>query len=99
MPAGIFGVIISSISFATASSELAPSARHIRSVDPNRLVATGMSKPVGRSNSSPGPPPGSLQTRSVTAAISRSGLTLSRMRESRPRLSRSAMKSLMSEYM
>ena len=37
-----------------------------------------MSKPVGCSNSSAGPPPGVLQTRSVTAAISRSGLTGSR---------------------
>ena len=50
----------------------------IRFIEPNRLTATGMSKPVGRSNSSPGPPPGDFDTRSVTAQISRSGLTGSR---------------------
>ena len=43
-------------------------------------MATGMSKPVGFSNSSAGPPPGVLETRSVTAQISRSGLTGSWMR-------------------
>ena len=47
----------------------------MRFIEPNRLIATGMSKPVGRSNSSAGPPPGDFETRSVTAAISRSGLT------------------------
>src|SRR6185503_6869174 len=60
--------------------------------------ATGMSQPVGFSNSSAGPPPGSLHTRSVTAAISRSGLTGSAMRERSFRLSRSVMKSLRSGY-
>ena len=39
----------------------------MRFIDPNRLTATGMSKPVGRSNSSAGPPPGVFDTRSVTA--------------------------------
>src|SRR5262245_11015414 len=62
------------------------------------LVATGMSKPVGRSNRSAGPPPGDLQARSVTAAISRSGLTGSPMRESRCRFSRSRRRSVRSEY-
>ena len=47
MPAGICGVISSSISPARSSSVLTPSARHIRSSDPNTFVATGMSKPVG----------------------------------------------------
>src|SRR5262249_15254337 len=62
-------------------------------------LATGMSKPLGCSNSSAGPPPGILQARSVTAAISRSGLTGSAIRVNSRRLSRSAMKSVMSEYM
>ena len=48
---------------------------HIRFIDPKRLIATGMSKPVGFSNSSAGPPPGDFEARSVTAQISRSGLT------------------------
>ena len=39
----------------------------MRFIEPNRLTATGMSKPVGRSNSSAGPPPGDFDTRSVTA--------------------------------
>src|SRR3954447_21992576 len=57
-----------------------------------------MSNPVGRSNSKAGPPPGVLQTRSVTAAISRSGLTVSLIRARSLRFSRSARKSLRSEY-
>src|SRR5882672_4864844 len=57
-----------------------------------------MSKPVGFSNSSACPPPGALHARSVTAAISRSGLTGSDTRASRRRLSRSARKSVRSEY-
>src|SRR3954469_9776081 len=57
-----------------------------------------MSNPLGRSNSSAGPPSGSLQARSVTAAISRSGLTGSEMRDRSLRLSRSARKSLRSAY-
>src|SRR5205823_11380930 len=60
--------------------------------------ATGMSKPVGCSQSSAGPPPGDLHARSVTAAISRSGLTVSLMRPSSLRRSRSARKSSRSEY-
>ena len=47
---------------------------HMRFIEPNRLMATGMSKPVGRSKRRPGPPPGDFDTRSVTAQISRSGL-------------------------
>ena len=78
MPPGIFGVVSSSISCARSSSVLTPSAMQIRFIDPNRLTATGMSKPVGRSKSRPGPPPGDFDARSVTAAISRSGLTGSR---------------------
>ena len=92
MPAGICGVISSLISAARSSSVFTPSARHIRSIEPNTLVATGMSKPVGFSNSSAGPPPGILQARSVTAAISRSGLTGSATRASSRRLSRSGEK-------
>src|SRR5262245_30117398 len=99
MPSGICGVISSSISFARSSSVLTPSARHIRSVEPYRLVTAAMSNPVGFSNSSAGPPPGSLHARSVTAAISRSGLTGSATRASSRRLSRSPMKSERSEYM
>ena len=34
----------------------------MRFIEPNRLMATGMSKPVGRSNSSAGPPPGDFET-------------------------------------
>ena len=97
MPCGIAGVISSLISEARSSSDFTSSARHIRSVDPNTLVATGMSNPVGRSNSSAGPPPGALQARSVTAAISRAGLTGSPTRARSRRLSRSARKSLRSE--
>ena len=98
IPLGIGGVMMSSTSRARSSSVLTPSARHIRSFDPNTLVATGMSNPEGRSNSKAGPPPGDLQARSVTAAISRSGLTGSATRASSLRRSRSAMKSLRSEY-
>src|SRR6185436_2234501 len=72
---------------------LTPRARHIRSSEPNTFDATGISKPVGFSNRSAGPPPGALQARSVTAAISRSGLTASDRRASSLRLSRSARKS------
>ena len=75
MPLGIFGVASASISVARSSSVWTPSAMHMRFIEPNRFTATGMSKPVGRSNSSPGPPPGDFDTRSVTAQISRSGLT------------------------
>src|SRR6185295_19301292 len=57
-----------------------------------------MSKPVGLSKRSAGPPPGDLHARSVTAAISRSGLTGSAMRASRRLRSRSARNSLRSEY-
>src|SRR5215831_20141911 len=63
------------------------------------LVATGMSKPIGRSKSSAGPPPGDLHARSVTAAISRSGPTGSPTRESSRRASRSERKSVRSLYM
>src|SRR5262249_21089226 len=58
-----------------------------------------MSKPVGFSNSSAGPPPGDLHARSVTAAISRSGSTGSATRASSERRSRSERKSSRSEYM
>src|SRR5207247_992292 len=51
------------------------------------------------SKSSAGPPPGDLHARSVTAAISRSGLTGSLIRASRRRLSRSERKSFRSAYM
>ena len=53
-----------------------------------RCWRPGMSKPVGLSNSSAGPPPADLHARSVTAAISRSGLTGSAMRASRLRARR-----------
>ena len=43
MPAGIFGVVSSSISRARSSSVATPSAMHMRFIDPNRLTATGMS--------------------------------------------------------
>ena len=96
MPPGIFGVMISSISCARSSSLLTPSAMQMRFVEPNRLTPTGISKPVGRSKSSPGPPPGDFDARSVTAAISRSGLTGSLIRASSRSLSRAAMKSFKS---
>ena len=70
----------------------------MRSIDPKTLAATGMSKPVGFSNTSAGPPFGDLHARSVTAAISRSGLTASEMRASSLRLSRSAKNSERSVY-
>ena len=60
------------------------------------LVATGMSYPVGRSNNKAGPPPGDLLARSVTAQISKSGLTASRTRASAPRASTAAMNSFRS---
>ena len=68
MPPGIFGVVSSSISCARSSSVLTPSAMQIRFIEPKRLTATGTSKPVGRSKSRPGPPPGDFEARSVTAA-------------------------------
>ncbi len=98
MPSGICGVISSLISRARSSSVFTPSARHIRSIDPKTFVATGMSKPAGFSNRSAGPPPALLHARSVTAEISRSGLTGSAIRVSRRRLSRSARKSVRSAY-
>src|SRR5262245_50333209 len=58
-----------------------------------------MSKPVGFSKSSAGPPPADLQARSVTAAISRSGLTGSATRLSRRRRSRSDRNAARSSYM
>src|SRR5215467_14121813 len=70
----------------------------MRSIDPYRFDTTGISKPVGLSNNSAGPPPGDLQARSVTAAISRFGLTASVTRASSFRFSRSAMKSVRSAY-
>src|SRR5262249_3902003 len=88
-PLGTGGVISPSISRAKSSRVLTPSARHIRSIEPKTLVATGMSNPAGFSNRSPGPPFGDLQARSVTAAISRSGLKGSVRRSSHRRLSRS----------
>ena len=96
MPVGIFGVASSSISAARSSSVWTPSAMQMRFIEPNRFTATGMSKPVGRSNSNPGPPPGDFDTRSVTALISRSGLTGSVMRASSRSRSSAAMKSLRS---
>ena len=75
IPAGICGVISWSISLARSSSVFTPSARHMRSIDPKTFAATGMSKPAGFSKRSAGPPPGDLHARSMTAAISRSGLT------------------------
>src|SRR5580765_2143087 len=97
-PFGWGGVISSSISCARSSSCFTPSARHMRSIDPKTLAATGMSKPVGFSNTSAGPPFGDLHARSVTAAISRSGLTASEIRASSLRLSRSARNSERSVY-
>src|SRR5262245_51704807 len=70
----------------------------MRSLDPYTFDATGISKPVGLSNSNAGPPPALLHARSVTAAISRSGLTGSATRVSNRRLSRSVRKSLRSAY-
>ena len=96
MPPGIFGVARSSISAARSSSLATPSAMHMRFIEPNRLSATGTSKPVGRSNSSAGPPPGDFDTRSVTAAISRSGLTGSPMSASSCWSASARMKSLRS---
>src|SRR5262245_39520472 len=58
-----------------------------------------MSKPVVLSNNNAGPPPDDLHARSVTAAISRSGLTDSPIRASSLRFSRSARKSVRSAYM
>src|SRR5687767_2420624 len=68
----------------------------IRFMDPNRLIATGTSNPAGRSKSRPGPPPEDLETRSVTAQISRSGLTGSAIRASSRSLSSAAMNSFRS---
>src|SRR5918993_4115296 len=51
-----------------------------------------MSKPFGFSNSSAGPPPADFETRSVTAQISRSGLTGSLIRASSRFLSSASMK-------
>ena len=71
----------------------------MRSIDPNTLLATGMSNPVGFSNSSAGPPPGDL-----ARAIGDGGdleiraHRLGDARQQLARLSRSARKSLRSEY-
>src|SRR5207302_10489347 len=92
------GVMSASISRARSSSDRTPSARHMRSIEPKTFDATGISKPVGFSKSSAGPPSFDLQARSVTAAISRSGLTGSPMRARSLRASRSATKSERSEY-
>ena len=47
MPPGIFGVASSSISPPGRRASSTPSAMHMRFIEPNRLTATGMSKPVG----------------------------------------------------
>src|SRR6266545_3338843 len=96
MPADIFGLVSSSISRARSSSDLTPSAMHMRFIDPYRLIATGMSKPAGFSNSSAGPPPGDFETLSVTAQISRFGLTGSLIRASSRFLSSASMKAFRS---
>jgi hypothetical protein len=96
IPAGIFGLVSSSISFARSSSDRTPSAMHIRFIDPYRLMATGMLKPAGFSNSSAGPPPGDFDTLSVTAAISRLGRTGSWMRASSRSMSSASMNAFMS---
>ena len=93
MPVGGLGSVSSLISSTISSSDSTPSARHIRSFEPNRFVATGIEYPVGFSNSKPGPPCGDFEARSVTAQISRSGLTSSATRRNQPRLSRAEMNS------
>src|SRR4051794_31805117 len=57
-----------------------------------------MSEPAGFSNSSAGPPPGDFDTRSVMAAISRSGSTGSVTRASSRSLSSASMKLFRSRY-
>src|SRR5690554_4572592 len=67
-----------------------------RSGVPKRLPSTGMSKPVGFSNSNAGPP--LRRTRSQTSVISRMGETGVWMRFNSPRCSSPLMKSRRSEY-
>src|SRR5919109_345050 len=63
---------------ATASSDVAPKARHIRRSVPNWLIRSGWSDPLTFSNKSAGPLP--LTTRSVISVISRCGSTSARTR-------------------
>ena len=69
----------------------------MRSIEPKRLIATGMSKPVGCSNSSAGPPPGDLDDAVGDRADLEIGADrLGDAREQLASLSRSAMKSFRS---
>ena len=88
MPPGIFGVMSqSSISLSEVVERADASAMQTRFMEPNKSMAIGVSKPVcraaeGRTSA------GDFDARSVTAQISRSGLTGSPIRASSRSLSR-----------
>ena len=74
----------------------APMPKATRLGVPNRLPSTGMSKPVGFSNSSAGPP--LRRVRSQISVISSTGETGALIRLSSPRCSRPRIKSRRSRY-
>src|SRR6266852_1448081 len=75
----------------------APMARATRRVVPNRLPSTGITWPLGFSNSKAGPP--ALSTRSQTSVISSFGSTSARTRFSSPARSSCDRKSRKSRYL
>jgi len=79
-----------------SSSDSPPMPSATRSTVPNRLASTGVSWPLGFSNSRAGPP--ARRTRSAISVISSLGSTSVLMRLSRPRCSRSAMNSRRSAW-
>ena len=81
---------------APRPSSSTPIASATRRGVPNRLPSTGIACPVGRSNSSAGPP--AFSTRSQISVISRRGSTSAAMRFSSPRASSWARKSRRSRY-
>ncbi len=79
-PSGTLRLSMSAIRAPMASRSSTPSARHIRRMEPNRLIATGcgLRRPSSSStcsNTSAGPPPGLFMHRSAISAISRRART------------------------
>src|ERR1043166_2133251 len=97
-PWGTFISSSSEIRQPTSSSLSTPSARQMRRIEPNRLMATGTrltlpSSMTGCSNIKAGPPSGLFMHRSATSAISSRVRTGSRTRTSSPIVSIAAMNS------
>ena len=95
-PSGTLSSSISAIRSPIASRFSTPSARHIRRIEPYRLIATGCelrlpSSSTTCSNSRAGPPPGLFMQRSAISAISSRARTGCETRTSSPMASMAAM--------